>query len=378
MKTLTTSLNIAQNNLNTEIVNFNTNEQLYQTLMEEFPFGIALYKKGRFIFVNKGFCKITGYNEQELLSFRGREIINIIYYKDRHNLKRFLDSFLGNMKPVQPLYFRILRNDGYICWLELNVTKVRTNNKSVLQLITNDVTEKKMSEEQVLYSQRMETMGQLTAGVAHHLSTPLAVISTRLQMLQDDLKRDGQLKYLPNLNKVMEGSQNISGIITRLVTFLRQSESIKEVTDINMLLKEIICLIKPSAEKKNIKIESVLSVDLPGIPVFRNKLEQVFLNIIINAFDAMPRGGCFLIQSKLVIRSVPNLVICFSDTGTGMQKKEEENIFKPFFTTKSVSKGSGLGMFKSHCFIKEHNGDIFVNSEKGKGTKVVIYLPVRI
>jgi PAS domain S-box-containing protein len=366
---------VAINDTRISEIKYDINDQIYQILIDDSPLGIALFQNDNLIRVNNSFCLMFNYKSEQLPLYTIYDLKKLIYYKDRTNAGRRIRNFLLSKEQVLSINTRIFVKDSKIRWLVLTIKKFNYDNEAIIQVISMDVTEKKMSDEQILYSQRIETMGQLTAGVAHQLNTPLAVVSSRLQILESDLRKDGHIRYLDNLNKVIESNRNISNIITRLLTFLRQTQYTKDLTDINQLLNEITGLVKMSAKKKKIKIENIFSETLCVIPVYRNKLEQVFINIIINAFDAMPYGGTLKISTKLVHKDLSYFEICFLDTGTGMLKKVRENIFEPFYTTKSISKGSGLGMFKSLCFIKEHNGEIVVKSTKGKGTKVIIYLP---
>lgn len=354
----------------------NQNGQICNALIENSPVGFVLLNDGHFIFVNPAFCRMIGYNEDELYLFSDSEINKLIYYKDREMLKRSIQNILLDSIPVSSLIVRIKRSDGKFVWLELSLNSIRSGTNTYVQITSIDVTERKKSEEQFFYSQRIETMGQLTAGVAHQLSTPLAVISSRLQILEDDLRKDGRYNYLPNLDKVLESNHKISSIITRLVTFLRQSHSTKTSTNINHLLNEITGFINESARRKNIRIINKLSAKVPPVKAFRNKLEQVFLNIIINAFDAMPSGGSIQIFTRLIKKNIPSVEICFKDSGIGMDKNVMNKIFEPFFSTKSSDKASGLGMFISYSFIKEHNGNIVVKSSKAEGTQIKVIIPV--
>ncbi len=352
-------------------------EERYRVLVENSLLGVALIQNERFVFINPAFCDMLGYTSEKLKKLTSDQIKKIIYREDRENAWNIINKTLTGNKSITALSVRIVRRDSEIRWFDLTLNVINIGKKSAVHLTAMDNTERKRFEERMYHSQKMESMGQLSAGVAHQLNTPLAVISTRLQILEDDIQKAGDIAYLENVRKVLESSDKMSAIISRLLTFSRQSEDVKDITDINHLLNEILLFVEVNARKNKVKLKSDFSENLPKIPVFRNKLEQVFVNIIINAFDAMPKGGGMTIRTDQVKRNnLPCIAICFSDTGTGMLKKVKENLFEPFFTTKPAGKGTGLGMFVSYGIIKEHNGEIRVRSKPAEGTQIEIYLPV--
>jgi len=352
-------------------------EERYRVLVENSLLGVAIIQDKRFAFVNSSFCDMLGYKSEILKKLTFDQIKKLIYRQDRNNTWNIIDNALAGDKSISSLSVRVVRRDREIRWFDLTINVIDSGKKSAVHLIAMDTTERKRLEEQLYHSQKMESMGQLSAGVAHQLNTPLAVISTRLQILEDDIQKAGDIEYLEDVRKVLESSDKMSAIISRLLTFSRQSEDVKETTDINHLLQEILLFVEVNARENEVKLKNDFSENLPNIPVFRNKLEQVFLNIIINAFDAMPKGGVLTVQTDRVRRNnISYIAIYFTDTGTGMLKKVKENLFEPFFTTKPAGKGTGLGMFVSYGIVKEHTGEILVQSKQGNGTQIEIYLPV--
>jgi signal transduction histidine kinase len=240
-----------------------------------------------------------------------------------------------------------------------------------------DITDRKKIEEKLHQTQKMEAVGQIAAGIAHEINTPLAVVSTRMEILKEDLEKLEKFDSIRQIENINKNIYRISGIIEKLLGFSRSSETEKLPSQINTVIKDVLMFIKTKAEKSNIKIILDLHKDLPEIPVFRNKLEQVFLNILMNSFHAMPDGGELIITSKMLWQKNQKVIeIVFRDNGSGMNSETQKRIFDPFYTTKPSGKGTGLGMYVSYGLIKEHNGVIFVDSIPDKGTKVTIHLPV--
>jgi two-component system, NtrC family, sensor kinase len=237
-------------------------------------------------------------------------------------------------------------------------------------IVFEDITEKIRLQQQLVTSEKLASIGLLSAGVAHEINTPLTGISSYIQLLQKKLTDS---HYTQILEKIEAQTDRVSRIIKNLLNFARNpAESAFHKVSIPDSLKEIISLIEYKLKAMNIKLEMSLA---PVKPIWGQgeRLQQVFINIILNAIDAMPKGGSLRIQAD---QEGQEVVIKISDTGTGIQPQNLLHIFDPFFTTKGIGKGTGLGLSISYAIIKEHEGHIFVNSEVGKGTCFTITVPV--
>jgi PAS domain S-box-containing protein len=236
-------------------------------------------------------------------------------------------------------------------------------------IVFEDITEKIRLQQQLVTSEKLASIGLLSAGVAHEINTPLTGISSYIQMLQKKLTDS---HYAQILEKIEVQTERVSRIVKNLLNFARNpAESAFHKVSIPDSLKEIISLIEYKLKAMSIKLEMNLA-PVKLIWAQGERLQQVFINIILNAMDAMPEGGTLRIQADQEGREV---VVRIADTGTGIQPQHLPQIFDPFFTTKGIGKGTGLGLSISYAIIKEHEGHITVESEAGKGTCFTIFVP---
>jgi two-component system, cell cycle sensor histidine kinase and response regulator CckA len=352
-------------------------EEKYRLLIENSPLGVTIFQNGHLVFVNSALCDMLGYTDRQLIGLSKQELKKLIHSDDNEQVCHHLQNCLHEFKSVSAYAIRVFHKDKELRWFELNINYVTFNKQAAVYMTILNITEKKHLEERLYHSQKIETIGQLSAGIAHQLNTPLAVMSSRLQILESDFEREGRTAFLHETKKIMESLNKISNIITSLLNFSRQSIDKKENININMLVSELLTFVEVNAKKRNIQLETFLAKKLPEVQIVRNKVEQVFLNVIANAFDAMPDGGILNVRSQLIKKEQGSYAaITFTDSGTGMTKKTQKNVFEPFFTTKPAGAGTGLGLFLSYNIIKEHNGAIDIKSARGKGTSFQILIPV--
>jgi len=233
----------------------------------------------------------------------------------------------------------------------------------------------KKLEQQVLHSEKLASLGRLAAGVAHEIGNPLTSISTFAQLLREMATDEFSQNSLDIINNHI---QRITDIVRRMSTFARADAlNIKQV-QLNDVLNSTLDLMRLDKRmKSSIAITVSLDADLPSTLIDEGQMSQVFINIIINALDAMPDGGRLHISSRLGSddRGRDAILVSFADTGIGIPKDEVQKIFDPFYTTKEVGKGTGLGLSLSYNIIKQFKGDIKVESEPGKGTTFTVILP---
>jgi len=236
-------------------------------------------------------------------------------------------------------------------------------------VVFEEITEKISLQQQLLTSEKLASIGLLSAGVAHEINTPLTGISSYVQILQKKLSKSphGQI-----LEKIEAQTERVARIIKNLLNFARNpSESSFHKVDLKDNLQEIVSLIKYKLKTMNINLELKLE-KLRPLWAQGEQLQQVFINIILNAIDAMPNGGTLRIS---LTENSNQAMIKIEDTGTGIKDQHLPHIFDPFFTTKGLGKGTGLGLSISYAIIKEHEGQITVESERGKGSLFTIYIP---
>jgi signal transduction histidine kinase len=231
--------------------------------------------------------------------------------------------------------------------------------------------ELRATQEQLLQSEKLASIGQLAAGVAHEINNPMGVILGFAQGILKTLPEDNPLRK--PLTTMEKESLRCKRIVQNLLDFARHSEPTPSPTNINELIDSFCDLVEHQTSLQNIKLVKGYDPALPSIMADPNQLQQVFINIMLNAYQAMPEGGTLHITTRTV---GSELQVIFADTGTGIPPESIQNIFDPFFTTKEVGEGTGLGLSVSYGIVKAHGGDIEVESQVGKGTTFIIKLPL--
>jgi len=227
-------------------------------------------------------------------------------------------------------------------------------------------------EEQLRHADRLATVGQLAAGVAHELNEPLGHILGFAQLAQKcpDLPTQAQA----DISKILSTSLYAREIVKKLLIFARQIPPQKGKVNVNHLVTEVLNFLESRCVSNGINVVCGFSSNIPEIDADGSQLKQVFVNLIVNALQAMPDGGCLRINTRGESRKVSVVV---EDTGVGMEQEILDKIFTPFFTTKEIGLGTGLGLPVSHGIIASHHGTIRVESKAGKGTVCTIELPVK-
>jgi len=219
-------------------------------------------------------------------------------------------------------------------------------------------------------AEKLSSIGLLAAGVAHEVNTPLAVITSQAQMLRRQLPaEDPQTK---TLDKIIKQAFRASEIVNSLLKFSRVSGSEYTDLDVNKVIKETLSLVEPMLRASKIALNLQLATDLAPVHGNAGRLQQVFMNLIVNARDAMPFGGELTLVTETE-NSAVRAEVC--DNGVGIPPEHLHKIFDPFFTTKSASRGTGLGLAVSYGIMREHSGTIQVQSRVGKGTTFRLEFP---
>lgn len=341
-------------------------EEKYRTLVESSSDVIfTVDTQGKFTFFNKKVRDVTGFTAEELV---GRNFVEIL---PKGSQKKALKFFSMGMKGEAGHMYEIEVNTkgGGSLVVELNMTTLFDDGRVVGRLgIARDISEKKRLQERLIHSAKLASVGQLAAGVAHEINTPLANISLATEAL-----KEGELRGPVNkkLDSILDQVNTISKIVNNLLDFSRLKEPKTRDVDIRVLLDKALDML--SMKLKKIEVKKKLPPDPVVISGDPNQLLQVFVNIILNASQAMPHGGKLEIA---VNRNKEFIETVISDTGTGIHAKDIPNIFDPFFTKKGVSNGTGLGLSIAHGIIEGHNGAITVDSSVGGGSTFTIKLPL--
>jgi two-component system NtrC family sensor kinase len=230
------------------------------------------------------------------------------------------------------------------------------------------------ASQQIMKSERLATLGQLAAGVAHEVNNPLGAVLMYTHLVLENLD-EGDVVARENLAKAIREASRCKDIVKGLLDFARQSEPKVERADVGETLERTLAMIENQALFQNVKITKVISPSLPEILMDISQMQQVFTNIVLNAAEAMEGAGELTVAAR-VAPDNKYVEIKFTDTGCGIPPENREKIFDPFFTTKQVGRGTGLGLAVSHGIIARHQGIIEVESKPGQGTTFVIRLPV--
>jgi two-component system NtrC family sensor kinase len=263
--------------------------------------------------------------------------------------------------------------------LEISFNQMEDRLKETLSSLELAVKNLHEKQEELIEAEKLASLGRIAAGVAHEINNPLAIINEKAGLLQDILLISGDLKHKEKFLNLIEGivtSVNRCRAIThRLLGFVRRMEVTFEPMDINETVREVKEFLGTDISLKSIRFEMNLREDLPQVRSDKVQVEQILLNIIKNAIDAVEEGG--FVQVATGTKEGTTVQISIRDNGPGIPKDQLKRIFEPFFTTKERGKGTGLGLFVSYGIMKKLGGTILVESETGKGTLFVVELPIQ-
>ncbi len=253
------------------------------------------------------------------------------------------------------------------------VRKSEKNQPEQIEMMLRDVTEAKQLEKYLAQAEKLASIGQLAAGVAHEINNPLGVIKCYANLIRRQLSSESAV--LNDVEVIQRHTDHCKSVVEALLSFARVSEPRKMPVDLNACIEELVAMIMPQAGKGNVKVVKDLCPDLPTVVSDLQQMKQVFMNLIMNALQAMPDGGRLTLTSR-VDDDQRHVEVKVVDTGPGIGEKNIERIFDPFFTTKEEGKGTGLGLSVSYGIISRHGGRISVESRPGKGAAFFVHLPI--
>jgi two-component system, NtrC family, sensor kinase len=278
----------------------------------------------------------------------------------------------NDQEQITGIYKHRFERQGRSLVLNVSITPLvgKSSERIGRLLLFEDVTQRERVEEQMTQTEKLTSLGLLAAGVAHEVNTPLAVISNYIQMLAKQMP-DGDPRH-SIIDKIVKQTFRASEIVNNLLNFSRTGPGELADIDVNRVVEETLSLVAHPLKTSQIRVVKQLSGELPRIRGSANKLQQVFLNLFLNARDAMPTGGMLEVRTAAHNGSVE---IEIADTGNGIAREHIHRIFDPFFTTKPGGRGTGLGLSVSYGIIKEHAGKIDVRSTPGRGTSFHVEFP---
>lgn len=354
-------------------------EEKYRNLVEDIEDVIfRLDKKGRYLFLNSALKNVTGYAPQEF--YENPSIaMEMIHKHDVELVKETIQKVLdGELKVSKDLEYRVYCKNGDELWISQNTYPVKNKKGNIIGIegIMREITDSKKIEEQIRRSERLASIGELAASIAHEIRNPLGAISNSVGMLKRDLALKGDDQKL--FEMVVEETDRLNSIITNFLTFAHPAEYHFVRTDIIEIIDETLFFLEQDVRfSEEIKIVKAYENNIPRIYLDRNWIRKVFWNLLINSIDAMPGGGKIFIRvRKPKVPDHDEIEIVIADTGIGIPPEIIRKIFEPFFTTKK-SKGTGLGLSIVHRIVDNHGGVMDVKSKQNKGTIFTIRLPVK-
>ncbi len=358
-------------------------EVRYRSLVQTAVYGIYRSSlEGEFIDVNPALIGMLGYSSVlEVLSLDPQKDV----FLDPGEYTRMVDEFRRSGR-VDGFEVRWKRKDGAAITVRISGRAVASENEpaDVLEAIAEDITERRVLEDQFRQSQKMEAVGRLAGGIAHDFNNLLTVVSGYTEVLLDQLTPAHPLHA--KAEAIQQASDRATTLTRQLLAFSRKQLLQLKVVDVNAIVADMERLLRPLIGE-DIDLSTTLEPSIGCTRADAGQLEQVIMNLVVNAKDAMPHGGKIRITTASVtldesyrpentfIKRGPYVMISVSDTGHGMDRETQARIFEPFFTTKEKGKGTGLGLSTVYGIIKQSGGYVFVQSELGRGTVFTIYFP---
>ncbi len=334
---------------------------------------------------NQGAERIFGYAAEEVLG-NSLEMLLPSRFLDVHrqHIRGFAQSAdtARRMGERRQIFGR--RKDGTEFPAEASISKLQSGADTVFTVILRDTTERQSLQTQLLQAQKMEAVGRLAGGIAHDFNNLLTAIFGSTDLVLEDLSVDDQRRA--DVEDIKRAAQRAAALTRQLLAFSRQQVLTPQVLDLNALIRDLEKMLRRLIGE-DIQFRTVLASDLGAVRADPGQLEQVIMNLAVNARDAMPQGGKLTVETANVdvddayaqahVPMVPGrfAMLAVSDTGIGMETQVKAHIFEPFFTTKEKGKGTGLGLATVYGIVKQSNGYIWVYSQPGHGTSFKIYLP---
>ena len=365
--------------------NLTRQKQLLKTILDATPDLVTLQDKNLvYLAVNRAFCRYMGLEEQEIVGCSDSDIF------DEEQADRNYHEDKQILLTGKPFSKEIMTkgNEGKKWFHVVKLPVIEQDSVIGLLSTSRDITVIKQYQEKLIHSQKIEDLGRLAGGVAHEINTPLSIILGYAQLLLKDIPSEDPLSQ--DVAIIEKQAQVCRKIVADLLSFSRRSDKIKTQMDINGSIQEVINLVEHIFRQNRITIIRDLDSEIPPISADKERLKQVWVNLLNNAADAVGKDGCIFIRSKLCAHR-KRLVVFVADTGNGIEEEDLNRIFEPFFTTKPVDKGTGLGLSVIFGIIQDHGGrisamspvpveyrDIFppCEGEKGPGAIFFVELPL--
>jgi PAS domain S-box-containing protein len=362
--------------------NLRASNERYRDLVELSPETIYIQQEGRIAFVNSAGIRMLGANgEKDIL---GKAISDFLPPGWRNSEAATIHREQLGGREVSPVEHAFVRLDGTTVEAEVSAVPIEYLGKPAIQVFVRDITGKKRLEDQLRQSQKMEAVGRLAGGIAHDFNNLMTVITG---YAETTMKRIGEPEKVKRaLEEIGNAGLRATRLTRQLIAFSRKQILQPQILDLNRIVTNMNRMLRRLIGE-NIELITVPGEGLGKVKADPGQIEQVIVNLALNARDAMPKGGKLLVETMNAVLTEseirehsdippgPYVKIVFRDNGVGMDPEIVSHIFEPYFTTKDVGKGSGLGLATVYGIIRQSGGDIRVRSEPGKGTTFTIWLP---
>jgi len=344
------------------------------------PMTISTKREGRYLDVNRAFGEVYGYTRADMISHTA---VELGFWADSAS-RTALIAELDKSGSIRNLHATVFAKDRKQRQVILFIETVDIEGEPCILAVTQDVTESLLLEEQLRRAQKMEAIGLLAGGIAHDFNNMLGVIMGNAELVAEKVKGDPKLSK--RLDEIKTASQRAAALTGQLLAFSRQQVLSPQVINLNDVVRETVRMLDRLIGE-DIKVDVELAEGLWNVTADSGQVQQVLLNLAVNARDAMPKGGSLRITTENIeldetyarthfpVPPGDYVLLTVADTGIGMDAETQARIFEPFFTTKAQSKGTGLGLATTYGIVKQSGGFIWVYSEVGKGTTFKIYLP---
>lgn len=375
---------ILQDEVNSRRADLIASERLYRSTFDTAPVGIVhVSLTGQWLRVNQRLCELLGYSRTNLLSPSVTQLLEAEEVPGEAEALRQIVEGQREHHEVEEKRYR--RQDGTWLWFRVKIAVHRDADQRPQHFIwvMEDITERRVLEARVRQANKMEGIGQLAAGVAHDFNNILTVIVGCSELIASDASLAEQ--HALEVDEIRKAAQSATGLTKQLLAFSRQQIFHLAPLDVNQLVREMSGMLTRLIGK-GVEVAMTLAPHLSLAQADRTQVEQIVMNLVVNARDAMPGGGRVALETAEAeldnsclheeeIKPGLYVRITVTDTGSGMTAETKSRLFEPFFTTKELGKGTGLGLSTTYGIVKQSEGYIWVDSELGKGTTFKVYLP---